>query len=40
MAAEIHVHAPQKLPACFSKGEPACTAVRQRGNVVNPGAIV
>ena len=34
--AEIRAHAPQKLSACFSKGEPVCTAVRQRGNVVKP----
>jgi hypothetical protein len=40
MGAEIRAHAPQKLSACFSKGEPVCTAVRQRGNVVNPSAIV
>jgi hypothetical protein len=35
-------HVPQQLPACFeqeTQRRPLCTAVKRRGNVVNPSTI-
>jgi hypothetical protein len=41
--AQQETHAPQQLPAVLNKkrkGEPMRTAVKQRGNLFNPSAIV